>query len=302
MKDDILASADVICTTLIGAGSESLGCRTFSLVVIDEATQATEPTSLVPLLFGAQQLVLVGDSQQLPPTVTDIAASREGLGTSLFERLQESGVQPLLLDTQYRMHPSLATFVSTCFYRGKYLSGVADAKRPQPRGLRWPSPSCNAALLVSGSGEEGAGQSKRNPGEASAVVSLLRDVLHAGELRPAELGVVTPYGAQVGLLRQQVSSLPGGREIEVKSVDGFQGREKELIVFSAVRSNAKRQLGFVADYRRLNVALTRARRGLIIVGDEATLAADPTWRELLSFYRRRRCVVGSADELLPRCE
>ena len=99
-----------------------------------------------------------------------------------------------------------------------------------------------------------------------------------------------------------MSSLPGGREIEVKSVDGFQGREKELIVFSAVRSNAKRQLGFVADHRRLNVALTRARRGLVIVGDEATLAADPTWRELLSFYRRRRCVVGSADELLPRCE
>ena len=85
-------------------------------------------------------------------------------------------------------------------------------------------------------------------------------------------------------------------------MDGFQGREKELIVFSAVRSNAKRQLGFVADHRRLNVALTRARRGLVIVGDEATLAADPTWRELLSFYRRRRCVVGSADELLPRCE
>ena len=99
-----------------------------------------------------------------------------------------------------------------------------------------------------------------------------------------------------------MSSLPGGREIEVKSVDGFQGREKELIVFSAVRSNAKRQLGFVADHRRLNVALTRARRGLVIVGDEATLAADPTWRELLSFYRRRRCVVGSDDELLPRCE
>ncbi|EOD13888.1 hypothetical protein EMIHUDRAFT_44663, partial [Emiliania huxleyi CCMP1516] len=189
------------------------------------------------------------------------------------------------LDTQYRMHPSLATFVSTCFYRGKYLSGVADAKRPQPRGLRWPSPSCNAALLVSGSGEEGAGQSKRNPGEASAVVSLLRD------LRPAEVGVVTPYGAQVGLLRQQVSSLPGGREIEVKSVDGFQGREKELIVFSAVRSNRSGSLGFVSDARRLNVMLTRAKRGLVIVGDPTTLVRSRHWADWLEWIEGQRAVL-----------
>ena len=136
-----------------------------------------DPSATAP----RRQLVLVGDHKQLRPTVLSDEAARRGLKVSLFERMLRLGVQPLLLDTQYRMHPSLATFVSTCFYRGKYLSGVADAKRPQPRGLRWPSPSCNAALLVSGSGEEGAGQSKRNPGEASAVVSLLRDVLHAGE-------------------------------------------------------------------------------------------------------------------------
>mmetsp|Transcript_34747 Transcript_34747/g.115144 ORF Transcript_34747/g.115144 Transcript_34747/m.115144 type:complete len:177 (-) Transcript_34747:72-602(-) len=140
-------------------------------------------------------------------------------------------------------------------------------------------------------------ESKSNTAEARVVGQHVRALLAAG-LRHGEIGVITPYNAQALLLQRSLCE----EEVEVKSVDGFQGREKELIVFSAVRSNAKRQLGFVADHRRLNVALTRARRGLVIVGDEATLAADPTWRELLSFYRRRRCVVGSADELLPRCE
>ena len=330
----LLKAAEVVVASCVGAGrllelldrgggggsGEGRGGGegeplSFETCLIDEATQATEPTSLVPLLFGAQQLVLVGDSQQLPPTVTDIAASREGLGTSLFERLQESGVQPLLLDTQYRMHPSLAEFSSRRFYGGLLRSAVRPEERPPPAGLRWPDagfpvafvavrgPEQRSAAEPGGadaprSPEDEGGTSYSNAAEAEVVARLVRALLDAGDPRPCDLGVITPYNAQALLLQRSLCE----EEVEVKSVDGFQGREKELIVFSAVRSNAKRQLGFVADHRRLNVALTRARRGLVIVGDEATLAADPTWRELLSFYRRRRCVVGSADELLPRCE
>lgn len=198
------------------------------------------------------------------------------------------------------MHPSLATFPSSAFYGGRVHSGVSEEARPALRGFDWPSPRASAALVLSTSPEDGsAGRSKCNRGEAATVLSILRGLMMAGELRAAQIGVVTPYTAQVSLIRNELQArgrgvlmisassasavsngghlfwnlqaLAGGRAIEVKTVDGFQGREKELIIFSAVRAGRSGSLGFVSDARRLNVAFTRARRGLIVVGEPRTL-------------------------------
>ena len=308
----------------------------FSTVLVDEATQATEPASLVPLLLGCAQLYLVGDTKQLPPTVADLEASRDGLAASLFERLQDAGLSPLLLDTQYRMHPSLAEFSSRRFYDGRLKSAVSPADRPLPKGLRWPNPQCPLAFVsVQGPEQRAAaeaggvdatavgGTSLSNPSEAAAVAQILSAVLASGDLRPEQVGVITPYSAQALLLRTKIAEerrasakmagADGRRadqssgveeeveevEVEVSSVDGFQGREKELIIFSAVRSNEARAVGFLADERRLNVAITRARRGLVIVGDGGTLGAgSETWREYLRFLTRKGCMLPETRAIL----
>ena len=294
---EAIAAADVVLSTCVGAGAAILGKQPFPAVLIDEVGQSTEPSTLVPLTRGCRQLVLVGDHKQLRPTVLSEDAASRGLSLSLFERLIGAGVAPLLLDTQYRMHPSLAAFPSARFYRGRVGSGVAADARPQPRGFRWPSADVSAALVLSTSPEDGGAASKRNDGEAHAVIGVVRGVLQAGELRAADIGIVTPYASQVALLRQLSTALPNGRQIEIKSVDGFQGREKELIVFSAVRSG--RSLGFVADARRLNVLLTRARRGLVVVGNPRALVHSRHWADWLLWIERHAAVAGHAHWQAP---
>lgn len=287
-----IANADVVLATCVASGGETLSKLIFEMVLIDETAQSTEPSCLVPLAHGCRQLVLVGDHRQLRPTVVSDEAMRRGLSLSLFERLVRHGVVPLMLDTQYRMHRSLAEFVSARFYRGKLLSGTADEARPPPSGVPWPRRGCAAALIDTATAEEGIGESKRNPGEALIVTKLLRSILGAGDLAPSDIGVVTPYAAQVALIRQHTAALPGGRAIEVMTVDGFQGREKELILFSAVRCNRAGHLGFVSDARRLNVMLTRARRGLVVVGDSRTLVFSRHWADWLQWMERQQAVMA----------
>jgi hypothetical protein len=301
---DTLAAADVVAATCSGAGDDALGELTFRFVLIDEATQATEPAALVPLVRG-HAAVLVGDVAQLPPTVIAAEAAAGGLATSLPERLAlrvaaavaavpdaaeapglppgGAGLSPLLLDTQYRMHPGLAAFPSQRFYGGRLRSGVDAAARPAPRGFRWPSARVPLAFLDVAAGAEertALSGSVANPAEATALARLLARLLPASGLAPSDIGVLTPYAGQVrAVQRALAAALPpdAAAAIEVRTVDGFQGREKELILFSAVRANDARALGFTADARRLNVAITRARRGLIVLGHRRTLDADPNW-------------------------
>jgi superfamily I DNA and/or RNA helicase len=224
-------TAEVVLATTTAVGGNLFVKAKFPLVLMDEVAQATEPSVLVPVTHGCRQLVLLGDHKQLRPTVVSDRAAEGGLRFSLFERLIKCGAPPLMLDTQYRMHPSLCAFPSLEFYKGKLLSGVLPEARPQLRGFRWPRPDVSVALVPSRSPEDGgaASSSKRNQGEAQQLVSVLRAVLAEGELSGKEVGVVTPYKAQVAALRQLIhQGLPGGRAVEVMSVDGFQGREKEV--------------------------------------------------------------------------
>jgi regulator of nonsense transcripts 1 len=283
ITDDVLASAQVLCTTNIGAGHFTLANRKFSIVLIDEATQATEPSALVPIVKGARQLILVGDHRQLPPTVTSRSAEEGGLDIPLFERLLSNGLPAHMLTTQYRMHPTIREFPSSRFYENKLEDGCSSSDRPPVAGFLWPDWDKPVAFVpVHGSEiEEESGSSRSNMDEAAIVVQVVNDLLAPGDLTPEDIGVISPYAGQVRLIRSMVDDVIEG--LEVKSVDGYQGREKEIIVLSTVRANDAGKVGFLSNYRRLNVALTRAKRGLIVIGDDRTLRNDPTWASWLDW-------------------
>ena len=288
IRDDILDRIQVVCCTCIGAGNEILDGRRFPQVLIDEATQATEPASLVPLTRGARQVVLVGDHKQLPPTVISFRAEEKGLKRSLFERLVDLGIEPLLLSTQYRMHPAISKFPNQHFYSDKLDDGINSENRPAPAGLIWPDWENPVAFVPVEGGEVVSpdGTSRENPSEVSWVIKILNDILEAGEITKKDIGIITPYAGQVRAIRNSMNEKLDG--VEVKTVDGYQGREKEVIIFSCVRSNPEQNVGFLSEKRRLNVALTRAKRGLIVIGDPATLRGDDNWRAWLEYVRDRK--------------
>ncbi len=298
MKDDILDKADVICSTCIGSGHIVLDGRRFPRVLIDEATQATEPATLVPIVRGCRQLVLVGDHKQLPPTVISTRAEEMGLNKSLFERLIELGVNSTMLLEQYRMHPCIAEFPSRQSYDGLLKNGVTSENRIAPTGIIWPDFDNPVAFLPVEGGEivSADGHSKANPTEAGWVLRMVDSLLAGEDIYPDDIGIITPYNGQVRAIHDLMES-SGGLEnngkwngIEVRSVDGYQGREKEVIVFSAVRSNPEGNVGFLNDTRRLNVALTRAKRGLIVIGDPKTLRNQRDWDFWLTWAEEKNLI------------
>jgi regulator of nonsense transcripts 1 len=278
-KMKILKNAQVVCCTCIGSGGDILDSMTFERVMVDEATQATEPAVLVPIARGCRQLVLVGDHCQLPPTVLSTRAEEEGLGVPLFSRMVACGVPPFMLDTQYRMHPGISMFPSDLFYGGKLKDGVSPPERRPLQGFPWPREEFPVAFIpIIDSVEIDDGVSKANEAEALEVCHAVVQLLDGGQCTVSDIAVVTPYAAQVRLIRRQLRNLlpQGPPFVEVSSTDGFQGREKEAVIFSAVRSNSYGAVGFVSDWRRINVSFTRARRALIVVGNPDTLRrGDP---------------------------
>lgn len=283
----VLDSANVICTTTT-IDDDLLGDREFDLVVIDEAGQCTEASVWQAVLRG-ERIILAGDHFQLPPTVLSDVATREGMRESLMQRLVDRFGEDVYrrLTVQYRMHESIMRFSSEQFYDG---SLVADASVREHRLCDLPGVASNEltttpAILIDTAGAgfdeelEPDGLSKRNPQEANVVVSLVRKLAAAG-VRGDQIAIIAPYAAQVRLLRSRLNL----RGLEVDTVDGFQGREKEVVIVTLVRSNDQGEIGFLADTRRTNVALTRARRGLIVIGDSATLAANPFYVALLEYF------------------
>ncbi|KAK4802278.1 hypothetical protein SAY86_000481 [Trapa natans] len=295
---EISQSADVICCTCVGAGDPRLSNFRFRQVLIDESTQATEPECLIPLVLGVKQVVLVGDHCQLGPVIMCKKAARAGLAQSLFERLVILGVKPIRLQVQYRMHPSLSEFPSNSFYEGTLQNGVTVNER-QSVGIDfpWPVPNRPMFFYVQMGQEEisASGTSYLNRTEAANVEKIVTTFLKSGVV-PSQIGVITPYEGQRayivnymsrnGALRQQLY-----KEIEVASVDSFQGREKDYIILSCVRSNEHQGIGFLNDPRRLNVALTRARYGIVILGNPKVLSKQPLWNSLLTHYKEHECLV-----------
>lgn len=301
IESHLVDEAEVICATLTGLDDEMLGDREYDLCVIDEAGQATEPQCWIPLP-RSKRLVLAGDHRQLPPTIISSEAQKGGLGESLMERLCNRLTDPKrsaetaksagaarMLTVQYRMHRAIMEFSSREFYEGRL---EADASVAEHRLVDLPgvveSPLTTMPMEfidTSGAGydesQEPDGESRLNEQEARFTAHKVRQLLEAG-VQADQIAVIAPYAAQVRRLRELLEDV----EVEVDSVDGFQGREKEAVIVTLVRSNPEGEIGFLGDVRRMNVALTRARRKLLVVGDGATLAGHPFYKDLLDYAER----------------
>lgn len=305
----ILQNADVICTTCVGCGDPRLENFRFRQVLIDEATQATEPECLIPIVRGAKQVVLVGDHLQLGPVVMCKKAAKAGISRSLFERLILLNHRPIRLQIQYRMHPALSEFPSNTFYDGFLQNGVtADERRQAASILPWPIPDVPMFFYSSMGQEElsSSGTSYLNRAEAIAVEKIVSMMLKNG-VQPSEIGIITPYEGQraylVGyLVRSGTMRKQLYEELEIASVDSFQGREKHYTILSCVRSNEQQGIGFLSDPRRLNVALTRAKYGLVILGNPKALSRNPLWNALLHHFRARNVLVEGPLSALKQCQ
>lgn len=285
----ILDRAEVLCVTLTGLDNDILGGRQFDLAVIDEACQSTEPACWIPLL-RAGRVILAGDHFQLPPTVVSREAEREGFAVSLLERLIDHyGAARLArrLEVQYRMHTSIMAFSSAEFYDDALIADASVAGHllvDLPDIVRSPLTETPLEFIDTAGAsydevQEPDGESRMNPQEAEVVERKVAAILEAG-IAADDIAVISPYAAQVRLLRQRFAAL----DVEVDTVDGFQGREKEVVILSLVRSNSAGEIGFLADVRRMNVALTRARRKLIVIGDSATIAGHEFYARLLEYF------------------
>ena len=294
-----LSHSRLVFTTCIGAGLGLLRYESFDTVVIDEASQQTEPASLVPLVKGCNKAILVGDHLQLRATVQQHAVL-QGFDVSLFERLynQDSiGVCKVMLDSQYRMHREICSFSSQMFYEGKLKTALADDARPlADSGFPWPNlpggqDAKSRMVFVQCSTPEDIGRkSKSNKGQASICADICKRLITPPSnstptsgvpLIPPSIAVLTPYTAQADLLK---ATLPSS--VSISSIDGFQGREADVVIFCTVRCNVHYEIGFLKDLRRLNVVMTRARAGCVVIGDRATLTKGPVEEESTVVWKR----------------
>ena len=292
----ILDDAEIVCTTLAGAGHEMLYRYTFDTVVIDEAAQTVEPSTLIPLRYECMRCIMVGDPKQLPPTVLSQEAQRLEYDQSLFVRMFNAAPERVhLLSIQYRMHPDISLFPSTAFYDKQLVDG--------PRMTELTAQPWHGTALfgpfrffdVRTPEEPGRSHSLQNPSEAQVAMQVYEALCAcAGSSLQDRIGFVSMYKAQVELLKTLFIKRYGrstAHEVEFSSVDGFQGQEKDIIVISCVRSNRDGNMGFLTDYRRLNVALTRARSNMIVIGNADMLCKDKIWRTMITEARSYGFVV-----------
>jgi ATP-dependent RNA/DNA helicase IGHMBP2 len=269
VSDDVISNAQVITATLVGADHYTIKNITFNTVVMDEAGQALEPAAWIPIL-KAQRVVLAGDHLQLPPTVK---SQPSALTTTLLEKcvaLHSEAVT--LLEEQYRMNTPIMGFSSLKFYNDKLIAHLSVANRLYKAGDK---PFTFIDTAGAGYEEQSEGNSTANPEEAAFIVR------HIGvmDYKAVSVAVIAPYKEQVNLLKDLLLGIP----VEVNTVDGFQGQERDVIYISLTRSNSEGIIGFLSDYRRINVAMTRAKLKLVLVGDSATLAQTKFYAELIAY-------------------
>lgn len=319
----LTAQAKVIFTTSVTAGGPKLNAiKRFPVVIMDESTQSSEPTTLIPLSMpGVDKFVMVGDQKQLSSF-----SQVPNLSLSLFERVLLNGTYqtPHMLDTQYRMHPRISAFPKLRFYDNKLKDGITAEERkiegiPENPVYCWDTCGKLQESTVRVRFREDSGYTYVNRGEIQLVAEVLTHLIYQKGISRDSIGVITPYSGQRDLLSSvlvdndiinpekeeikisidrddidteskpnKIHSVSG---IMIASIDAFQGREKNFLIMSCVRSNAHNKIGFLSDKRRLNVALTRAKYGLIIIGDVSCLSnGDSVWKDYLDSLKQENAV------------
>ena len=290
MVFDEIRKAQVICCTLVGANNGYIANREFKTLFIDESSQALEPASWIPIM-KADKVVMAGDHWQLPPTVKSKEAEKAGLSKNIFERTIKAYDVDVMLETQYRMHDRIVTFSNKTFYEGRLETGEAVKSRKQL--FSEPIGFIDTAGCGFDEKQNPETLSTYNEEEASFILKRLDQIFKENDELSDQLtvGVIAPYKAQVELLRSQISHFDwyeGRRDsISIDSVDAFQGQERDIILISMVRSNPDGIIGFLGDVRRMNVAMTRARHLLVMVGDSATLSSHTFFDDLVQDSQAR---------------
>ncbi|QLL32402.1 hypothetical protein HG536_0C05710 [Torulaspora globosa] len=306
----ILASSNVICSTLSGSAHDvlsSLGVK-FDTVIVDEACQCTELSSIIPLRYGGKRCIMVGDPNQLPPTVLSGAASNFGYNQSLFVRMEKHSL-PYLLDVQYRMHPSISKFPSSEFYNGRLKDGpdVEEMNiRPWHKEVSM-APYKFFDIVTGRESQNSKSMSYVNMEEIRVAIELIEGLLNKYEREvdfSGKIGIISPYKEQVLTMKRQFRSYFGAsiaQYVDFNTIDGFQGQEKEIIVISCVRADdSKSSVGFLKDFRRMNVALTRAKTSMWILGHQSSLTKNKLWRHLISNAKERGCLEPACPGFLKK--
>ncbi|KAF8472621.1 SEN1 N terminal-domain-containing protein [Kalaharituber pfeilii] len=309
IQQEIMDQAHILCATLSGAGHEMLkGMNVeFDTVIIDEAAQSIELSALIPLKYGCTKCILVGDPKQLPPTVLSRDAAKYMYEQSLFVRMQMNHPQDIhLLSIQYRMHPEISRFPSQQFYDSELQDGPNMEKHRQ---RIWHHSSIFGPYRffdIQGQESNTSGHSLVNYQEVNIAISLYRRLIT--DFREQNfaglIGIITPYKQQLRELKRRFESEFGSNileSIDFNTTDAFQGREREIIIFSCVRASPSGGVGFLSDIRRMNVGLTRAKSSLFILGNAQSLLRNEFWGKLVRDARARGVYIdGPIQALLSR--
>lgn len=291
--DDLISKANIITATLVGSNHYTVRPLKFHTVVIDEAGQALEPACWIPIL-KAQKVVMAGDHNQLPPTIKSNEAAKKGLNITLMEKCV--AIHPeavVLLEEQYRMNETIMGFPSREFYESRLKANPSVA-----HWLLFPGDQPLIFIDTAGCSfdEKWEGTSISNPEEAHFLLKHLNHLVN--ELKPfcktdefPSIAVISPYKHQVEVLKEQLVSFTDLREsgpvISINTIDSFQGQERDIVYISMTRSNAENSIGFLSDIRRMNVAMTRARKKLVVIGDSATLSQFSFYADFISYAQEK---------------
>ena len=277
ITNHILKNADVIAGTFYSVQTVAQKLQPFDVVMVDEAGQAIEPSIWSVARFG-EKLVAAGDELQLPPTIKSRDAEKLGLSVSLLEQAKKIGYPSHLLKVQYRMNAKIMQFSNEQFYEGELSANQSVAKISLSNEEFEPIEFIDTAGCGFEEYKDPERGSISNEGEAQ----IVKKILERFNLSQEKIGIITPYRAQLKLIRAAL-----GEQAKISNtVDSFQGQERELIIISMVRSNEAGDIGFLKDYRRMNVALTRAQKKLIVIGDSATIGSDEFYNAFLNYVEQ----------------
>jgi len=301
IAERIIRQAHVVCATLSGSASEALATEKFDCVIIDESGQAMLPAALIAMR-KSNRYILAGDPHQLPPVIKSDKARKMGLDESALARFMRSkscAERITLLTEQYRMHPDIMAPSSEWFYEGRLQAAPEMLLHALPDILRSPWTFIDSAGCGFDEEKEEGSASTFNAAEAEFVLQRTLEILQA--CPGFQVGVIAPYRAQVSELMRQFDALgvqAGMRErVEFATVDAFQGQERDAIVISLTRSNSEGEVGFLKEYRRTNVAMTRAKHHLLMIGDGATLGSDSFYRQLIERAEESRAYFSAWEWL-----